>query len=234
MFTTSHFIWIFLIAAVVAIMLIWGNDRLTLRSASYIMAGICFVSETSKMMSWMIDSPFGGKILSPKALPFHLCSLMLFGVMYITFGKNQAKKQWVMDFLAVAGTLGSICAILIPTEGSSFTNILSYQCFVYHGGLLWFATYLIASGNAHLGWKSWRRNLGFMFGLLIAMTYVNSFLSAYGTNFMFIVRPPMEGLPYLNLNKGWYVYFLRLIVLGFTLVTLFQLPFLIKEHKKKQ
>ena len=44
----------------------------------------------------------------------------------------------------------------------------------------------------------------------------------------------MEGLPYLNLNKGWYVYFLRLIVLGFTLVTLFQLPFIIKEHKHKQ
>lgn len=33
-------------------------------------------------------------------------------------------------------------------------------------------------------------------GIFVAgMLYVNSILSVYGTNFMFLVRPPMENLP---------------------------------------
>ena len=66
------------------------------------------------------------------------------------------------------------------------------------------------------------------------MLYVNSILSVYDTNFMYLVRPPLENLPYLNLDKGWYVYFLRIIVLGLAAISLFQLPFLLRNLKKKK
>lgn len=48
---------------------------------------------------------------------------------------------------------------------------------------------------------------------------------------MYLVRPPMENLPYLNLDSGWYVYLLRLMALGAALVTLFQLPFILRKRK---
>ena len=48
------------------------------------------------------------------------------------------------------------------------------------------------------------------------------------------VRPPLEGLPYLNLESGWYAYFLRLIALGAAIVTVFHLPFLVRERRGKK
>ena len=50
---------------------------------------------------------------------------------------------------------------------------------------------------------------------------------------MFLVRPPMKNLPFLNLNDGWYAYFTRIISLGLALVTAFQLPFMLSRRKNK-
>lgn len=234
MFTGEHFIWIALCAAFIAAMTLISHKRnWSLRRAGCVMTGICIVSEVSKIMSNMQASPYGGMVLDPLSLPFHLCSLMIFAVAYITFGREGRGKQALVDFMAVMGTLGSFCAIMIPTNGTDFTQIDAYQCFVYHAGLLWFSLYLLISGRARLGGRALLRNLGLLTGLAFGMLYVNGALSAYGTNFMYLVRPPMEGLPYLNLAQGWYVYFLRLMALGAALVTLFHLPFLLHARKKR-
>ena len=135
----------------------------------------------------------------------------------------------LIDFLAVAGSVGSVCALLIPTSGTDFTEIGAYQCFVYHAGLLWFSLYLIIGKHAKLGLRAAVQNTLILSGLVVAMLYVNSALSAYGTNFMYLVRPPMEDLPFLNLNSGWYVYFLHLVSLGVVIIGLFHLPFIIAE-----
>lgn len=234
MFTTEHFIWIAIcIAFIIGMLLFCIKKAITLKTAGYIMTMICAFSEISKMMCNMIENSSGGMHLNPRSLPFHLCSLMLFGVLYITFGKNNNIKQPVINFLAVMGTLGSFCALLIPTNGTNFLKLKAYQCFVYHAGLLWFSLYLIISGNAKLGLKEYKQNIIILLSLVLITFYINSALSAYGTNFMYLVRPPMKNLPYLNLNKGWHIYFLRLLLLGFGLLTLFQLPFIVHIHKKK-
>lgn len=235
MFSAKHFIWIGLcIVFVLFLTLFAKRKKFSLRLAGAVMTAICAVSEVSKIMSDMIASSEGGRVLDPKSLPFHLCSLMIFGVLYITFGKEGKVKQAVVDFVAVAGTLGSICAILIPTNGVDFAKILAYQCFVYHAGLLWFSIYLIVSGHARLGTRAFGRNMLILLSLVFSMIYINSALSVYGTNFMYLVRPPMENLPFLNLDHGWYVYFLHLLSLGILIITLFHLPFLLCEKKSKK
>lgn len=149
MFTAEHFIWIGLCAVfVIGMCLVSRKKLLTLRRAGYIMTAICALSEVSKVMSNLLESAGGGMHLDPLCLPFHLCSLMLFAVLYITFGGD-----------------------------------------------------------------------------------VNGALSVYDTNFFYLTRPPMEGLPFLNLERGWYVYFLRLLALGTSLVALFHLPFIISERR---
>ena len=236
MFTTEHFIWIGLcIIFVTALSVIAKKSNFSLKFAGYIMCGICAVSEISKIMNDMVasGSEKGGMVLDPTSLPFHLCSMMIFAVIFITFGKDGKAKQTVIDFLAVMGTLGSICAILIPTNGTDFTKILAYQCFVYHAGLLWFSLYLIICGHAKLGLKALGRNMIVLLSIVWALIYVNSALSQYNTNFMYLVRPPMENLPFLTLDYGWYVYFLHIVSLGAVVITLFHVPFIIMERKKK-
>lgn len=152
MFTAEHFIWIGLCAGAIAgLCALSVQKKLSLKTAGGIITAICVLSEVSKVLSNMVESPEGGMHLDPHSLPLHLCSLMIFVVLYITFGKEGSLKRVLMNFLAVAGTLGSFCAILIPTNGTDFASLPAYQCFVYHAGLMWFSIYLILSGRAKLG-----------------------------------------------------------------------------------
>ncbi len=234
MFTAKHIIWLALCAAFTAGL--YGlsiRRRLTLRQAGGIMTVICVLSEGSKILGNLVESPGGGMHLDPKSLPLHLCSLMLFVVFYLTFGTNEGRRARLANFLAVIGVLGSVCALLIPTNGTDFRTPDAYQCFVYHAGLLWFALYLIGSGQARLGsLRVLGQNLGTLLLLTAGMLYVNSALSGYDTNFFYLTRPPMEGLPVLNLDSGWYAYFFRLVALAAAAVTLFHLPFLLRARRK--
>lgn len=232
MFSTKHFIWIGLCVLFVVGMSVFSyKKKISLKASSFIMVGICVISEVSKIMSNMLESTSGGRHLDPKCLPFHLCSLMIFVIFYIAFGKESKCKRTLINFIAVIGTLGSFCAIMIPTNGVEFNDIGAYQCFVYHAGLMWYSLYLIISKEACLGLKEYLSNLLMLLALVFMEIYINSVLSIYDTNFLYLTRPPMNNLPYLNLNQGWYIYFLKLLLLGALIITIFHLPFIIKKHK---
>ncbi len=76
--------------------------------------------------------------------------------------------------------------------------------------------------------------MGLLMLAAFLMLYVNGALSAYDTNFFYLTRPPMENLPVLNLDKGWYVYLLRLVSLGVVLISLFHLPFILASERRKK
>ena len=102
MFTTEHFIWIGLCAAFVAGMSVISVKRnFSLRRAGMIMTVLCAFSEVSKVLGGMLESPGGGMHLDPLNLPLHLCSLMLFAVLYLTFGKEGRFRQLLANFLAI-------------------------------------------------------------------------------------------------------------------------------------
>lgn len=235
MFTLKHFIWLGICLIFIVGMLILAKKlKFSLKTASLIMSIICILSEVSKIMSDMQDNVAGGMSLDPRSLPFHLCSLMIFVVFYIFLAPYSNFKQTLINFLAAIGTIGSFMALIIPTNGVEFNEIGPYQCFVYHAGLIWFSIYLIVSKNAKLDLKAYITNISILSFLAFMMIYVNGALSQYGTNFFYVVRPPMDNLPILNLNHGWYVYFITLLILGITLMTLFHLPFIIKNKTKKE
>jgi hypothetical protein len=71
-------------------------------------------------------------------------------------------------------------------------------------------------------------------GMLYLMIWVNSALSVYDTNFWYVVRPPVEGLPLLNLDNGWYAYFLTIQCIGLIALTIVHLPAIIRERKVKR
>ena len=233
MFTLNHVIWLGLCGLGIALGLYLAEkQQFDLKTAGMVMSVISVLSESCKMMTHMLPSPLGGMALDPNALPFHLCSMQIFVVFYLAFSKASGFKEKVLSFFVPTALLGGILAMLIPTDGVDFRDPLAYQCFVFHAGLVWLALYLIRTKQADLGLKALGRNLLILFCLAGIMIYVNGALFSYGTNFMFLTRPPMEGLPILNLDHGWYVYFLTLMLLALVLMTLLHLPFILAEQKK--
>lgn len=121
MFTAEHFIWIGLCAGAVAgLCALSVQKKLSLKTAGGIIMAICALSEVSKVLSNMVESPEGGMHLDPHSLPLHLCSLMIFVVLYITFGKEGSLKRVLMNFLAVAGDAGQPLRHLDPDQRHGF------------------------------------------------------------------------------------------------------------------
>ena len=114
------------------------------------MTAICALSETNKVMTGMVDSPGGGMHLDPLCLPLHLCSLLIFAVLYITFGRDGRPKEMWIDFTAVMGTLGSFCAIMIPTNGtvSYHALCLSVLCVPCGAHVVFFVSDPLRAGKA--------------------------------------------------------------------------------------
>ncbi|MBQ7306992.1 MAG: YwaF family protein [Clostridia bacterium] len=235
MFTVEHFIWIGIcVVFIVGLTLLARKLKFSLKTANYIITGICLASELCKVFTHMEAGVNGGMVIKATALPLHLCSMLLFLIFYITFAKEEKYKPALKSFVTVASLIGGTLAILMATSGTKFNEPYSYQCFVYHAGLMWYAIYLIMTKNVDMGIKSYFRNITIISSLMICMLWVNGALKIYDTNFFFLVKPPVEGLPLLNLNNGWYVYLLTIVMLGIIFISLVHLPFIIKELKNKK
>jgi uncharacterized membrane protein YwaF len=122
--------------------------------------------------------------------------------------------------------------MMIPTLSTQFTNPRTYQYFRYHAALVWFGIAVIMSGEIKMNIKALGQTI---VGLLAAMMigfYINGLTQC--TNFLYLSAPPMEGLPILNTDNGWFVYFLSYMALALSLLTLFYLPFFISGAVKKR
>lgn len=87
-------------------------------------------------------------------LPFHLCSLPLYVYSIMAFCKNDKIKEMVKP-AAFAGVLfGGVVALLYPVniiggvENWKITgdNFLPFISFIFHGGMVFLAIYIIKSG----------------------------------------------------------------------------------------
>ncbi len=239
MFTTEHFIWIGICVAVIAVLTVLSKKlHFSLRTASLVMAGVSLASELSKILSHMEfvngTDAAEGMVLEATALPFHLCSLLIFAFFYLPFSKEGKLRSAILSLTVPVGLIGALLAILMATSGTDFAEPYAYQCFLYHAVMLWFAIYLVMTKQVDLGKRAWGRNLLLLFSLAVGMLWLNSALQCYDTNFWYVVRPPVDGLPLLNLDNGWYAYAATLLILGFAGVTLVHLPFLLRERKKEK
>ena len=233
MFTTNHFIWMGICAVIIGLLLLISlKFKFSCKQASLVMALIAAGSEICKIFTHIEDAPGGGGVLEPGALPLHLCSILIFLVFFCAFSKHETQVSKVASLCVPVSLWGGVLAILMATSGVNFAKPYAYQCFLYHAGLLWWALHLLLTRQVDLGLKAYLRNLKVLGGMLFLMIWVNSALSVYDTNFWFVVRPPADGLPLLNLNNGWLCYFLTLVSIGLFAITITHLPAMMKERKK--
>ena len=181
------------------------------------------VSELIKVFYYILanEATHGG-ILPKTDLPFHLCSIQILFMLILRFGKSQRIRELLLSFMMPSCFLGGVAAILIATTSSLNGGwILSVQYFGYHCAIAIFGLALMNSGMIKLTVKHYFSCLKFLVGLMLFAIYINSVLYDGNPkiNFMYVVSPPQEGLPWLNEEQGWLVYMLRYAILVVGCVT---------------
>ena len=222
MFTLNHFIWIGICALAVAALLIW--DKYTPLPYDKVITALTLgatLSECVKMFSSMIEGYAGGMHLDPRDLPFHLCSIQLFLIYALKFFvKSEKNREKILGFMSPMMLLGGFLAIMIPTEGVDFAVAQVYQYFLYHAMLIFFSLYVIRRRFVRWNVSVLLRNARYLGAAAFFATLMNSMLYSANeeVNFFFLVRPPMENLPVLNLNYGWFGYIAILLVIAVILI----------------
>ena len=232
----EYILWLIISFSIIGVLLFLSlYKKWKLKTCIYIGASVSLLSELLKIFTHMeyvsLENKSMGMVIEPTALPLHMCSIFIFFFFYLAFSKNEKINNALLSFITPVGLFGGLLAIFIATSGTNFKAPYSYQCFIYHSMLVWFSLYLLISKQVDLGIKAYIRNFIILFSLAIIMIWVNGALKTYDTNFFFVVRPPKDNLPILNLNHGWYVYFLTLSLIGIILLSVVHIPYIIK-HKK--
>ena len=174
-----------------------------------------------------------GVYLDQSTLPFHLCAIHI--ILFVAlkfFVKKETTRDHILCFMFPTMSLGALIALFIPTVGISFSTVQVYEFFIHHAFLVAFGINLVMCEHIKIDFKVIIRNYGYIIGYMVICLWVNSVLSYANVNFMYLSRPPMDNLPILNLNNGWYVYFLTIFSIGVVAVGLLQIPFAL--HNRKQ
>lgn len=222
-----------------AIIIVLGylfTRKVSVMNLAKIMLYVGVVSEIIKIFYYIIanEEKFGG-VLPKTDLPFHLCSVQIIFLLIINISKNEAFRRQLFSFMMPSCLFGGIAAILIATDSSRSTWIITLQYFLYHSAITVFALKLLLSKE--MEWKV-KDLLGCFKLLLVIMffaIYINSIVydGQSNINFMYVVGPPQEGLPYLNKDKGWLVYIIRYAVLVLFCVTICYIKPIINAIKEK-
>lgn len=236
MFSVNHFIWLGIIGLLIAAALV--VIKKTQVSHSAIGRGAMIVLILLKLLHLslsMKESEFGGYVIDQTQLSFHLCSIMIYFVIFSNIIKNKKVVATMKSFMVPCLFIGAAMALIIPTEGVDPAVPRVWQYMLIHGVLVFYGIYLAAVERVDLSFRTYLNNLKLLSCVALVAFFMNSVLEQYNTNFLFLRVPPMENLPLLNLNNGWYVYFLTLTCVACILMLLVQLPFMLwgKREKRK-
>ena len=235
MFTANHFVWLGALGVLIALALMAAKKlKVTDRAVGRAVMILLIVLKIFHLSLSMKESPFGGYVINQTQLSFHLCSIMIYTVIFTNMIKNKKVVDTLKSFMVPCLFIGAAMALLIPTEGTDPAVPRVWQYMLIHGVLVFYGIYLAAVEKVDLSFRAYFNNLKLLLSVTLLASLMNSVLEPYKTNFLFLRVPPMDNLPLLNLNHGWYVYFLTLTAVACTLMLLVQLPFMAWGARKKK
>lgn len=235
MFTLPHFIWLGAISVAVATALILTKKlNVSHVAVERATAAILLVLKIFHLSLSMKASEHGGMVINQTQLSFHLCSIMIYAAILINFIRNEKIVSALKSFMAPCMLLGAAMALIIPTEGVDVLRPRVWQFMLIHGALVFYGFYLALVERVDMSIKAYLNNLKLLVVVVVAGFLMNSVLEQYATNFLFLREPPMSGLPMLNLDNGWFVYFLCLAAVACILMFLVHLPFIVYGAIKKR
>ncbi len=224
LFGTKHIILIIASLALVAVGYFLAR-KLEFRKMTRLMLYIGIVSEAVKVFYYIVsnEEKMGG-ILPKNDLPFQLCSIQIIFILILNLTNNGRIHRFLTSFMIPSCLIGGLAALLIATHSSrNGMWIITAQYFIYHAAIMVYSLYLLTNKSTRPTLDGYFDCLKLLLVLMFFAIYINSMMydGTSDFNFMYVVKPPQSGLPYLNDNEGWLVYILRYGLLVVGSVTLF-------------
>ena len=235
-FGTKHII-ILIISAILIVGLFLLSKKLKFEKLCKILFYVGIISEIVKIVCYIVinEDKFGG-FLPKTDLPFQLCSIQIIFISIVCFANNEKIKRFLLSFMLPSCLCGGIAAILIATNSSLNNWVITFQYFLYHIALVVFALNLLVSKELKLDIKDYANCFKFLLLLFFFAIYINSMLydGVSNINFMYVVKPPQSGLPFLNDDNGWLVYIIHYAITIFVCVSLCYIKPIINAIKNKK
>ena len=236
LFGTKHLILVAISLILVAVGFIFSK-KLSFKTMTRVMLYIGLVSEIIKIFYYIItnEDRLGG-VLPKSDLPFHLCSIQIIFIVLLNISENEKLKSMLTSFMMPSCLIGGLAALLIATDSSrNGAFIITIQYFVYHAAIMVYALYLTVSEQYGPRMKGYLDCLKMLLIIMFFAFYINSIVydGESNINFMYVVGPPQEGLPYLNKDNGWLSYIIRYAVLVIGAITLFYIKPIVQTVKQK-
>ena len=236
LFGTKHLILVAVSLILFAVGYVFSR-KLKFEQITKIMLGVGIVSEIIKIFYYIIQNEdTHGGVLPKTDLPFHLCSIQIIFIVILNISKNEKLKEMLISFMMPSCLVGGLAALLIATDSSrNGMWIITLQYFIYHVAIMVYALYLATVSKYKPSLKGYFSCLKLLLVIMFFAIYINSILydGVSNINFMYIVGPPQDNLPYLNNNNGWLSYIIRYAVLVVGSVTLFYIKPIVLAVKEK-
>ena len=238
-FGTRHIIVLCLTLVLMAAALFFMiKYRIPMKKLNRIMLLMGIASETVKVVFYVLaneDKSRGNGYLPKTDLPFHLCSIQIILLLILNLATNEKVKRVIYSFMLPTCLIGGFAAMLLPTSSARTAIAITIQYFIYHGAIVLYAIYLYCSKEINFEINDYFNALKCLVATFFVAIYLNSWVNDYQNdiNFMYVVNPPVSGLPFLNRDHGWLVYIVHYALLCVLCVTLVYIKPVIKGIKDK-
>lgn len=232
MYNLSFWIWLIISVGIIAggLILIFKNKP----SKQFMFFMMTIASTVSLIIVMLCNINVTGLtgIMSPKGLPFTFSGIQIVFIYFCLLGKEGKLKNFIYNLMIPTCLIGGIVGIFIPVVGSSFASLISYQNFIYNSLLVILGVYLIIYNWERLNYKCYLSSLLGFGGLYVFGIMFNAVVGQNsGANFFATAGPILSNLPLLNLNHGWGLYFMWLIIFTIIGAAIVYIPIFIKNIK---
>ena len=220
LFNTPHLIALGIVLAINLALLLWGRrfPERWRRPTRYTLAAILVVDE----LLWHWWNVYIGEWTVQTMLPLHLCSVFVWlNAVMLVF-----KVYSIYEVAYLLGIAGALQALLTPDAGQyGFPHFRAFQVMISHGAIITSAVYMTAVEGYRPTLKSVWRVLAIANLYMVGVFLLNL---AIGSNYLFIAHKP-ETASLLDVLPPWPWYILYIEAIGWVMVGLLYLPFLIQD-----
>ena len=199
---------------------IWGGA---------ILAMLC---EIERLIFFMRNVGDGFR-LPANNIPINHCPFQVVLLFILAMFEAPEKHKKLLSFMFPIMVGGGFIGMLLPGEAlraHGLSDFATYRYFFYHAMVICMGLYFYLSKPFEYKLKNYFMGLFFCFCTLFVGVWLNGFFGWDNeVNFMFVVRPPVAGLPILNFRNGWPGYMLDMLGIGFVLITSCYVPVIWRE-----
>lgn len=197
---------------------------------------VCFVigmlCEIEKILFFMHGTEYGYR-LPATHLPFAMCPFQLFLILSLLLSQDVKKRWGLLGFMYPMLVGGAGAGTVVAFAANTYHGLMdlaTWRYFIFHGMLVFLGYYLYWSKPIAYSIKEYGISLAGAASAVVLAIWMNAFFGwDTSVNFLFVVRPPTEGLPFLHMYHGWLVYIMRLASLAIVVFTLCYIKEIIRD-----